>query len=66
VELPDMEEITMIYLENNDADYCKSSKNSPIFTRNLENEPSALAFFIDLFRTNKYISHLFVAALSTR
>lgn len=26
VELPDMEQITLIYLENNDADYCKSCK----------------------------------------
>lgn len=25
VELPDMEQITLIYLENNDADYRKSS-----------------------------------------
>lgn len=26
VELPDMEQITLIYLENSDADYCKSCK----------------------------------------
>lgn len=34
VELPDMEEITMIYLENSDADYCKSCKKAKKHSQN--------------------------------
>lgn len=40
VELPDMEQITLIYLENNDADYRKSRAQKS----NQTNPPSAIFF----------------------
>lgn len=49
VELPDMEEITMIYLENSDADYCKSSKKSHLKVFSIS---SSFAFFVYNFVTS--------------
>lgn len=42
-----MEEITMIYLENNDADYCKSRKKTTNLTQILQNSS---AFFYSISR----------------
>jgi hypothetical protein len=51
VELPDMEEITMIYLENNDADYSKSCKQAKQHSQNsiFQNSLSILFILINVY-----------------
>lgn len=48
VELPDMEQITLIYLENNDADYRKSS-NEEVFRWQSERSSSFFLLIIIFF-----------------
>lgn len=57
VELPDMEQITLIYLENNDADYRKSQKQWMKIFSNANNSSKIhfYIFFILFIKNSFYI-----------